>query len=666
MRPSVPPNLERDRARAVSVRAFLRRKARELRVPLPPLGATPRTWWPAWRAPDRPPLDLPARPGPFLRRLIRHVRGPVLLATLVTTIAYLGTALLPWAMGRMLDVGLDRGLGPQLVRPVLEFLALAAVMSLANGLGQMTENGMWLNAAIGGARVVGHRVGRTGRAVKRRMTAGDVVTAMTTDTDYIGNAVSWIPELIGGFVSTVLVVVLMLRASVPLGLLIIVGLPIVIAGMSVLIRPLQAKQAVQREEQGKLTTISTDAVAGLRVLRGIGGEDVYNDRYRAQSDRVRRAGVRVAGNQAALNMLRSSLPQLFTAIVVGYGALLTFRGRISAGELVAFFGYTAFLRNPISTVTNAIQMWTRAWVGVKKLARVNGIAPEVGDSGPTSAPDPEAHGSAPDWPNAEFADARTGVVVRPRRITAIVCADPDVSAALAGRLARVDDRARVVAGGTDLRRVPVAAVRRAVYLSRAEPQLFRGTLRDELRGEHGEGAPETGVTELVYREALEDAAPDENALVRATREDGDDRLLHCLWVADAHDVVSSLRGGLDGELAEKGRNLSGGQRQRVALARALAADSPVLIAVEPTSAVDSHTEARIAQRLAAERAGRTTVLVTTSPLVLARCDEVIALDDDGREIARGTHAELRRAAGEGDPGARAYRAIVQREVEDRA
>ena len=88
-----------------------------------------------------------------------------------------------------------------------------------------------------------------------------------------------------------------------------------------------------------------------------------------------------------------------------------------------------------------------------------------------------------------------------------------------------------------------------------------------------------------------------------------------------------------------GRGLSGGQRQRIVLARALLLDPEVLVLVEPTSAVDAHTEATIAERLAEFRRGRTTVVMTASPLLLHYADEV-ALLITGREAARGRHTDL--------------------------
>ncbi|MCQ6482990.1 hypothetical protein NPN19_24465, partial [Vibrio parahaemolyticus] len=75
--------------------------------------------------------------------------------------------------------------------------------------------------------------------------------------------------------------------------------------------------------------------------------------------------------------------------------------------------------------------------------------------------------------------------------------------------------------------------------------------------------------------------------------------------------------------------------------------------IEPTSAVDAHTEARVAAGVRAQRAGLTTVVVSVSPLVLDHADRVVLLGEDGRVAATGTHRELLHA----DP---AYRSIVIR------
>jgi ABC-type multidrug transport system fused ATPase/permease subunit len=104
-------------------------------------------------------------------------------------------------------------------------------------------------------------------------------------------------------------------------------------------------------------------------------------------------------------------------------------------------------------------------------------------------------------------------------------------------------------------------------------------------------------------------------------------------------VLVALADGLASEVEEKGRSFSGGQRQRLVLVRALLADPSVLVLVEPTSAVDAHTEARIADRLRDHRAGRTTVVLTASPLMLDRVDEVIFVAA-GRVVATGKHRTL--------------------------
>ena len=160
--------------------------------------------------------------------------------------------------------------------------------------------------------------------------------------------------------------------------------------------------------------------------------------------------------------------------------------------------------------------------------------------------------------------------------------------------------------GSTSSRVELDDVRRHILVSDTAPQVFAGTLRSAV-----------------------------DPLGRLSREQAE-RALH---TAAADDVFDALPGGWQGELEERGRGLSGGQRQRLVLMRALAADPEVLVLVEPTSAVDAHTEARIAARLGEHRAGRTTVVMTASPLLLHHADEIILLES-GVATARGRHADL--------------------------
>ena len=165
----------------------------------------------------------------------------------------------------------------------------------------------------------------------------------------------------------------------------------------------------------------------------------------------------------------------------------------------------------------------------------------------------------------------------------------------------------VTLGGVDLSAARLADVRRRILVSDSGSQLFAGTLQDAV-DPHG----------------------------RLTREQAEE----ALRVANAEDVYDALPGGWQGRLDERGRGLSGGQRQRVVLARAsLAQDADILVLVEPTSAVDAHTEARIAERVADVRRGRTTVVTTVSPLWLHHADRIVLVQGD-RAIAEGTHEDL--------------------------
>ena len=611
-------------------------------------------------SPDAP---LPQPPslgaGALLRRLLRRAAVPVALATLAACTSNTIQAIVPALLGQALDAGIENGLNARVWGISALLLVLFIVYAVGDTMLSYFGVTAWMRTAFDVDRLVSRQVSATGADLSRQVSTGEVATIIASDAEYLGNLIEHLPALLGAAASFTVVAVLMLRTSVSLGLVVILGMPLVAAIVTLVIRPLQKRQAIQREAQSAVTTITTDAVAGLRILRGIGGEDVFARRYRDASQELRRRGVEVASSQATLMTLQVLLPGLFAAVVVWIAARMAVSGSLTPGGLITFYGYTAYLSWPLWVFINSVQDYTRATVSARRLSRLLQVRPAAGGLVERLGLDPASARPV----SGDLVDTGSGLRLEEGRMTALVCPDPEVSAELATRLGRFTDSGPTVTlAGRPLATMPLSQVRASIVVSGATAQLFTGTLREALDVRGGPDPRPAGVEDLVRTEAERTTGADVDQQVRTQEREapGDDRLLEAIEIADAGDVLTSLSEGLAGMITEKGRSLSGGQRQRVALARALLTEAPTLVLVEPTSALDSHTEARVASQVRRARAGRTTVVVTASPLVLEACDEVVLLDSSGAELLRSTHRELMASARSGDAQAANYRAVVSR------
>ena len=610
-----------------------------------------------------PDAPLPHPPslgaGALLRWLLRRAAVPVTLATLAACTSNIIQAIVPAFLGQALDAGIENGLNGRVWGIGALLLVLFVVYAVGDTMLSYFGVTAWMRTAFDVDRLVGRQISATGKDLSRQVSTGEVATIIASDADYLGKLIEYLPALLGAAASFLVVAVLMLRTSVSLGLIVILGMPLVAAIVTLVIRPLQKRQAVQREAQSAVTTITTDTVAGLRILRGIGGEDVFARRYRDASQELRRRGVEVASSQATLMTLQVLLPGLFAAIVVWVAARMAVAGSLTPGGLITFYGYTAYLSWPLWVFTSSVQDYTRAVVGARRLSRLLEVAPAAGSLVERLNLDPAAAHPV----SGDLVDTDSGLRLKEGRMTALVCPDPQVSADLATRLGRFTDTGPTVTlAGRPLTTMPLEQVRASVVVSGATAQLFTGTLREALEVRSGPDPQPAGLEDLVRAETERTTGADVDQQVRPQEREapGDDRLIEAIGIADAGDVLTSLSEGLAGMITEKGRSLSGGQRQRVALARALLTEAPTLVLIEPTSALDSHTEARVAAQVHRARAGRTTVVVTASPLVLEACDEVVLLDSSGTELLRSTHRELMAMARDGHAQAADYRAVVSR------
>ncbi|MFJ4091020.1 ABC transporter ATP-binding protein [Kitasatospora sp. NPDC089913] len=574
-------------------------------------------------------------PGRYLLWLASAHRASAVLAVGYGVLCTLAQAFVPAAIGRGVDRGLIAGDRGALVAWCAVVLGLGVTQAVAGTLRDRCSVTNRFGAAYRTMQLVTRKAARLGAELPHRVSAGTVVSVGATDITRIGAALESTARGGGAVVSIAVVAGVMLTVSWQLGLVALVGVPLSAAAIAALMRLLHTRQHGLRKEQGALADLAVDIVDGLRVLRGIGGERVFADRYRERSQRVRHEGVRVAGVESSVAAGRLLLPGLLVTVIVWLGAHFVGTGRMSPGALVAFYGYAVFLAEQLRRATSMVDQLTRAFVAARMVTDLLAMEPGL---------DPGGREPGTEGARGPLRDPGSGLEIPPDRFVAVACARPDDMRLLADRLGRYVDSPATL-GGIPLAAFPLAEVRRRILVVDHDARLFSGNLATQL-DPHG---PADGGTD-----GGTDGSTDGGSTAGdgAGADGGTDRLRRALDTASAHDVVAALPEGLNQEITG-GREFSGGQRQRLNLVRALLADPDTLVLVEPTSALDAHTEARVAERLGAHRRGRSTVVFTTSPILLDRADHVV-LVEGGTVVAEGRHGELLADA--------RYRTVVTREV----
>ena len=376
--------------------------------------------------PGTPDLRSPAR---FLVWVARGQLGTLALGVVYGVIWMGALAVVPALVGWAIDRGVEEGDTAALLAGSALILAAGLVSAVAGILRHRANVTNWLTAAYRVQQLLVRQAVRLGGSLPRRVPTGEVAAVGTHDAERIGAAMDIVGRLAGALVSFVLVAVLMLRSSTALGLMVVVGVPLLSAAVGPLLRPLHRRRARHRELVGALTTVGADTVSGLRVLRGIGGEEVFSRRYAAASQEVRAAGVAAARVQSLLDAAEVALPGVFVVAVTWLGARMALAGRITVGELIAFYGYAAFLLLPVRTVTEAADKFTRALVGARRTVEVLALEPDLASG--SSAQEPP--------PGAALVDGESGLVVEPGQLTAVVAGVPEQAAAIADRLGRFAD-----------------------------------------------------------------------------------------------------------------------------------------------------------------------------------------------------------------------------------
>jgi ATP-binding cassette subfamily B protein len=577
--------------------------------------------------PDQPPLGLTAD----IRLMTRLVGMSLHYWPNVLGLFLLGLAAAPLALlGPLpMKIAVDSVIGskplPRFIQPLVpEALrsGKGALLGLAAGLiiatvffRQLTDMATLLLRTVTGEKLLLETRSRLFRHVQRMSLSyhdsqgtADSIYRLQYDTPAIQNLV--IDSLIS-FVSASITFASMVYVTVlldwQLALLAMTVTPLLVVIGHFSRRFVRTRSREVKQIESDAMSVVQEVLTALRVVKAFGQEEREGARFVQQSRKGMQARIHLAVFQGSLSLMRRLAMSIGVAIVMVVGVRHVQSGELSLGSLILVMGYLTQLYAPLRTMTQKVSGLQDSLTSAERVLALLDHAPDVPEH-PNARPLVRARGALTfRGVGFVYGDGRPvlhdiSFDIAPGTRLGIVGATGAGKTTLVSLLTRFYDptSGAILLDDVDLREYRLVDLRNQFAIVLQEPILFSTSIAENI----AYARPEATESEVM-------------AAAKA---------------ANIHDFVRDLPKGYDTLVGERGMQLSGGERQRVALARAFLRDAPILILDEPTSSVDTKTEAVIVEAMERLVRGRTSIMVAHRVTTLRDCNLLLTIDQ-GRVVS---------------------------------
>ncbi len=569
----------------------------------------------------------------FVPRVLPYLRPywKLAVASLIITLVVTAVSLLsPWPLKILLDNVLGKDplptilglpLGP-LAQDRFSLLVLVVLFGLGltlaeNALGVVSNyvhTKLDLGMTLDFRSDLFQHAQRLSMAYHDRRRSGMLIYAINSQGGAVPHLVMLIPALGQELLTLLGMFLISLQIDTQLALLSMTVVPVLYYSVGYYTSHIQARLLQVKSMEAESLSIIHEAIAMMRVIMAFGRESYEYRRFREQGERAVVSRVKLTVRQTLFSLVVNTSTAAGTALVLGFGAYHVLQGQLTVGQLLVVMSYIGSVYKPLESISNTVGSLQDLFISLKIAFDLLDTDPDIKDA-PGAIQIRRARGHLVfegihfSYQNRRATLQEISFEAPVGQVIALVGPTGAGKTTLVSLIPRFYEpqRGRIVLDGTDIRKLTLKSLREQISIVLQEPLLFSGSIAENIRY----GRLEASMAEII------EAA---NA-------------------ANAHDFIMALPKKYDTELGERGAQLSGGERQRIAVARAFLKNAPILILDEPTSSIDSKTEAVILDALDRLMVGRTTFMVAHRLSTIRHADTILVLNQ-GRLVEQGAHDDL--------------------------